>query len=217
MSGLQSGIMIQLFLVGLLSTSGPCLISCAPVVLPCIAATRSSFWQGVRDTGLFLVGRLLCYLLLGALSVSLVCKLDSPALRVMLGGLILVCGICLVADLSRTGHGWCRLVRKATLDKPWGLFVMGILIGLAPCLPLLAVLASIADATNAIWVGVVYSLCFGIGTGIPLLLLGGLSGLLGNISSLAANRNLAHWFRRACGALLIFVGASRLLSCALAG
>jgi sulfite exporter TauE/SafE len=98
------------------------------------------------------------------------------------------------------------------VEKSLGLFSIGVLIGLSPCAPLIGALLEIADSTSNIWQGALYGFVFGLGTGLPLLILGGLSAMIGNLSYSCGNFKIGKLFRIACGILLIFVGIGKLIS-----
>ena len=85
------------------------------------------------------------------------------------------------------------------------MFILGILLGFAPCLPLIGILTYIAVKSTSPWQGLMYAGCFGLGNIIIVLLLGGFS------SSLLARyrQNLDRGRKilgQACGLFLILWG-----------
>lgn len=58
------------------------------------------------------------------------------------------------------------------------MFILGVLLGFAPCLPLIGILTYIAVKSTNPWQGLIYAGCFGLGNIIIVLLLGGFSASL---------------------------------------
>jgi sulfite exporter TauE/SafE len=81
--------------------------------------------------------------------------------------------------------------------------ILGILVGLSPCLPLVGVLLEIALLSKGFFDGVIYSFAFGIGTVLsPMLLIGTLAPMIGKRVDLKVRK----YFIFACGFLLILMG-----------
>jgi sulfite exporter TauE/SafE len=83
------------------------------------------------------------------------------------------------------------------------MFIVGMLVALSPCLPLIGILLEIALLSKGLFSGVIYSLFFGIGTMLsPLLLLGAVIPLVGG--RIDAKRFKI--FTCLCGIMLVLVG-----------
>jgi sulfite exporter TauE/SafE len=81
---------------------------------------------------------------------------------------------------------------------------LGFLIGISPCVPLVAILTYIACTVTNVLQGVAYALCFGIGTIVPMMVLGPLVGLLPE--KMFKSPTHLRVFRIVCGAILILFG-----------
>ena len=87
---------------------------------------------------------------------------------------------------------------------------LGFLIGISPCVPLVAILTYIAcTATNALQ-GVAYALWFGIGTIVPMMILGPLVGSLPE--KMLRSPTHLRVFKIVCGVILVLFGL-QLLYC----
>jgi sulfite exporter TauE/SafE len=204
---------LKMFITGFSAGAGPCLLSCAPVLLPILAVTANGKVDGLKTTVVFVLGRLLAYLTLGFLAGWSIRWLDifhnsGPLLAliknsaavfiVMLGALILA-----GKGISRP---FCNRFIKYFIDKNHkSMFILGILLGLAPCFPLIGILTYIAVKATSPWQGMLYAGCFGLGNMITVLLLGGFSaGLLaGYKQKIGRAQDI---LTMACGIFLILWG-----------
>ncbi len=196
------GKILYLGLQGFFLGFGPCLVTCAPIMLP-IAGTKKTWQEGFFAALSFSLGRLVVYTILGGLfgyfgafllkyyyasgfyyyiQTILSVFLISIGVAVMLGKEIRFrfCGV---------GEGNAA--------------VLGVLVGLSPCIPLIGVLLEIAFISNSFLAGLVYSFSFGIGTIIsPLLLLGAVIPLVGS----RIDQRVFKIFTYLCGLMLILGG-----------
>lgn len=85
------------------------------------------------------------------------------------------------------------------------MFILGILLGFAPCFPLIGIMTYIAVKATSPWQGLVYAGCFGLGNMIVVLLLGVLSSKLvaGYKEKIRIGQNI---LTKVCGILLILWG-----------
>lgn len=202
---------INLFLIGLTLSFGPCLFFCSPIILPYIAATKKGWIDGLKSVFIFSVGRILAYLVLGILATFLGSAiheilagkteiiLRSGGLIISSIGLIIVSGIGAKSSLC---PGWCKeLAGKGFL----GTILLGLVVGFLPCMPLLGVLTYIAVTSRNLLDGLLYALFFGLGVLIsPLFLLGPLASAL---SQLIAKNRILNWvFPRLCGIIMVIIG-----------
>ncbi|MBI5554440.1 MAG: sulfite exporter TauE/SafE family protein [Elusimicrobia bacterium] len=174
---------LKLFFTGLTAGAGPCLLSCMPIFLPLLAATADKTAQGIMATIMFAAGRLTAYLILGFLagwSIRILDKLTGSAavpviINIVAAVFIIILGVLITAgrDISLP---FCRRFIKYFIDKNYqSMFILGILLGFAPCLPLIGVLTYIAVKASSPWQGLWHAGSFGIGNGLSLLLIGGFS------------------------------------------
>lgn len=186
--------------------AGPCLLVCAPILLPYIAGTKKTWQEGLRATLVFGLTRLVIYTLLGGV-VGYVGYYLFQLLSDQIWGKVLwgFAGIFIIilGSLIAFGKGlenpFCRYLQKNTVETSTkSMVVLGIVIGLSPCLPLIAVLTEIMFIAEKFYQGFIYGFAFGVGTVIsPLLLLGMAAPLL---------PAKLPWMERLCGILLIGIG-----------
>jgi len=205
---------VQLFGIGLSSgLAGPCLLTCAPLLVTYIAGRRVSFLESIRDIIIFLFGRLLAYLALGYIAGFsatyiriLANKVFLPWLRLLAGVIIILMGVYVAI-----GENLLNKVCPVRLSKATGigsLFLLGVIIGISPCPPLVALLIDLAVISKNGLDAMFYTLFFGLGTFISGLLT--MVVLCGFFSWLPAKifhskkTNLA--FRIVCASLLILLG-----------
>lgn len=171
---------LKMFLTGFTAGAGPCLVSCAPVLLPLIAATANGQAQGVKATLLFIAGRLAAYLVLGFLAGWSIRWLDffhnsgpvSSIVKNCAAGFIIMLGLLIIIGQGISAP-YCHRFIKYFIDKDHkSMFTLGILLGLAPCFPLIGILTYIAVKAASPWQGLVYAGFFGIGNMIIVLILG---------------------------------------------
>jgi len=131
-------------------------------------------------------------------------KLYTSIVWIIGSAFIILIGILLAAG-KIVDNPLCRLLNKGIVSSTKSMVVLGILIGISPCLPLLAVLLEIAILSEKIWVGAIYGFAFGIGTVLsPLLILGALAPVIP--ATFFKGEKAQRIFRIVCGILLILVG-----------
>jgi sulfite exporter TauE/SafE len=208
---------IELFVIGITGSFGPCLAFCSPVILPYIAATRHSWREGLRTTLLFLFTRLVAYVLLGLLAGwsgrLLTVWLHQFDYLIFLGGGIFISFLGLLIIFGKEpGHRLCQTLRRQVVDNSIkGPILLGFTVGILPCLPLLGVLAYIALKTQNIWQGAFYGFAFGVGKFIsPLVPFGVLASTLP--AGLIKSHKVYLFFTRLCGFILSLIGINLLIA-----
>ena len=172
----------KIFLTGLAAGAGPCLLTCAPVVMPLVAGIARNSFQGLGVMISFFTGRLTAYIVLGLLAGSSLRALSwvtgNQALQtniLRLGALLVIFLGALVVAGKDVSVRWCRSWHKYFVDKSHrSMFILGIVIGLAPCLPLLGILTYITVRAQSPLQGAVWGGFFGLGTMLSPLLIAGL-------------------------------------------
>lgn len=169
------------FVQGLAVGSGPCFLSCAPLVLPFLAGTKGDWGAGLRAVLIFGLARVVIYTLLsgvvgyiGAYLFQLFYSQSWSNVVWSIAALFIIISGTLMLGGRRFNNPFCAYLQRETLDNKAGSLVMlGVIVALAPCLPLLAVLTEIMFLAEKFYQGWLYGLAFGLGTLIsPLLLLG---------------------------------------------
>jgi sulfite exporter TauE/SafE len=205
---------LELFAIGFgFGIAGPCLLVCAPILIAYVAGRFATRKQALSDIFIFLLGRFLAYLVLGylaGLSGLILRQFSSlsltPLVKALGGAIIILLGI----SVWRGDAPFCSLgkCKTNTIFSFSSLFILGFIIGVFPCAPLLALLLEIALVSKTALDGMLYALFFGLGTVVSgFIVIGGLSGILTwlPLKVLKSKRsNLI--FRIICALLLIWLG-----------
>lgn len=198
--------MLRLLAAGIGMGWGPCLALSGPILLPYIAATKEGWREGLRTSAAFSFGRLLGLAILGGLASVAFASINrffpphrSGYLYLAMAVFIVLMGVLVALGTGFRVPFYC-ILKEHIVERG----TASILIGISPCATLVAILTYIACvATNALY-GTVYALSFGLGTIIPLMLLGPLVGFLpARVFKSATSLRV---FRAMCGAILILFG-----------
>lgn len=206
---------IQIFAIGLsLGVAGPCLLSCAPVLLAYIAGSDKTYKEALKDVFLFLCGKSSAYLILGGLA-----GLSGGLLRQFLnlrftsylepvGGIIAILFGIMVLTGKSFSQSSCEGSKSAGIYKTTSVFALGFTRGFIPCGPLLALLCEIALISRGLFSGVLYGASFALGTFLSgLLTMGTLSGIATWIPKhFFKSEKTSLVFRIICALLLISFG-----------
>ncbi len=85
------------------------------------------------------------------------------------------------------------------------IFLFGFLMGIAPCVPYVAILTYIACvAENAVFLGILYAALFAAGTALAPIASGSLMGIIPE--KLFRSAKLLKTFQVVCGVVLVFFG-----------
>jgi thiol:disulfide interchange protein DsbD len=160
--------LVEALTLGILYGLGPCTIVCAPILVPLIISTSKNGREGILQIFIFGFGRILSYISLGILS-GYAGHLFGLSIK-FIGIFIIVLGISILL----------RYPKKCLFPPKIGgghlSFLSGVVIGLGPCPPLLALL-SLAALTRSAFTGGLMGFVFGLGSFItPLIILGFLAG-----------------------------------------
>jgi len=199
---------LKLFIAGFTMGWGPCLVYTAPLLLPYIGATKRNWQDGLKVGLVFSIGRLLALAILGGLATvifSFINRFFPPQksgwLYLIVAFFMIIMGILIIL-----GKGFKVHIGKSILDKgDKSMFLFGFLMGIAPCVPYVAILTYIACvAENSILVGVLYAALFAIGTAIAPVVLGTLMGIIPG--RLFRSAKWLKVFQVICGVILILFG-----------
>lgn len=183
-----------------------CIAFCAPVLIPHIVADQRGVKRGSYASFLFSLGRLLAYLLhaviLGLLGQALAehaYKWASP-IMITLGALLIVYGFF----ISYGRHMWPKLTPKACrqFGSHNSTFVIGVLVGLSPCFPLVMAIAYSATLGSVV-LSIAFFVFFWVGSSMYMWILGGIAGAIGELAVIHAR---IERIRRICGIALVMVG-----------
>lgn len=201
------------FLGGMVAGFGPCVLPMLPAVFGYVTgqvaetpgiSRRSAWGRGLALSATFVLGMSLFFAVIGAAAALL-----GRALLVGAWANYMVAAICVVLGLQMMGAinlSFDALNRFVPNTRPerrgfLGAFLFGILFGViaSPCsTPILAAIATIAATRGSVPQGALLLFVYGLGKGVPLILLGLASG------SLVVMRSLS----RATGVLTKIGGAA---------
>jgi sulfite exporter TauE/SafE len=206
-------IIISLFILGLSFGCGPCLASCGPLLISYIAGTKKNIAKGLAAYIVFSLSRISAYFILSLLIFFLGrCSLEqflgeySKYIFIIGGAFIIFVGI--VMTLGRhLDLGFLKKTEQVILERDIKSIVLfGLIIGLLPCAPLIAILSYIGLIAKDGLSSLFYSIAFGLGTALsPLILLVIISGL---IPKFITERSVIYYrfFNTICGLIIIFLG-----------
>ncbi|MFY9401999.1 MAG: sulfite exporter TauE/SafE family protein [Candidatus Omnitrophota bacterium] len=198
-----------LFLSGLVLGSGPCLGTCAPILMSFAASYRVSIKGALFAYLYFSLAKITAYMLIGALSGffsgllrSSSFNLYANAVELIMGVFVLFIGIVTFIFKDPLKSKYCNFLHKGNFRNAG---VIGFLTGLSPCLPLIGILNYIIIISRSFLDSIFYSFVFGLGTSVScLFLLTGLSGKIGEL--VASNRLSKNLVRFISSIILVGIG-----------
>jgi cytochrome c biogenesis protein CcdA len=209
---------LSAFWLGVLTSISPCPLATNIAAISFVGRRLQNPRQVFLGGLLYTLGRALAYGILGMLLVSSL--LNAPVLaqvlqkylNQILGPLLIVIGMFLLELLSfgsRGGGAFAGLQERAARHGVWGALLLGFLFALSFC-PISAALffGSLIPLAVANRSGVLLPVAYGIGTGLPVLVVA-LVVALGANSIGTAFRKLSSfeaWARRITGVVFIGVG-----------
>jgi len=205
----------SLFVTGVVLGSGPCLLSCGPLLLSYVASTKTGGVSALKTYLVFSGVRLAVYAsfgvgagLIGAWVVHrLVASEALAVLYVGFGAFLVLLGLFFILEdlVPERWRGTLRSCHQGRGDLR-NVAVFALIVSLAPCAPLLGMLGYIALLSDTWYKGVLFMAAFGVGTVVsPLLILMFLTGWFA--SWLAGHRRVLVSVRIACGLVFILLGA----------
>lgn len=203
---------IKLLVAGFTMGWGPCLTYTAPLLLPYIGATKRN-WRGGLKIGLaFSTGRIVALALLGGLATvafSFINQFFPPPksgwLYLIAAFFMIAMGVLIIVGKGFRIHAGSKILGRGTES----MFAMGFLMGIAPCVPYVAILTYIAcRAEDAVLAGILYAALFAIGTAVAPIVLGTLMGMIPG--QLLRKDKLYRAFQVVCGIVLVLFGAQLL-------
>jgi sulfite exporter TauE/SafE len=199
---------IKLVIAGFVMGWGPCLTYTAPLLLPYIGATTTTWQDGLKVGVVFSIGRLLALAILGGLVTMVFSRINQffpPQKSGWLYGIaslfMIVMGICITL-----GKGFKIPIGNKMLKRGTeGMFLFGFLMGVAPCVPYVAILTYIACvAENDVVAGMLYATVFALGTATAPIVLGAFMGFIPD--KILKSLKLLKIFQAVCGIVIILFG-----------
>ena len=205
----QQTSLLAVWLLGVSLGLTACTATCLPFMGTWVLGRGGTQLQALRDTTLFVSGRIVAYALLGAVAAGAGSWL-AQAMRGGSGNLVIgVASIGAGAWLLRSSRmrPSCAAARGAGGTPP---LLLGFSLSLTPCAPLASLLA-VCAAAGSIKLGMANGVAFGLGAALtPLLILLPLISLLGK--NLRENRAwLTRWIRWGAAVVLVVLGLRRIL------
>lgn len=204
-------IIISLFLTGLLFGSGPCIASCGPILISYVAGTKKNILRGFVSYIVFSFARISVYLalslaifFLGRFFLERLSRDYARYIVISGGGFIILVGVLMIFG-KRLEFPAFKFLQRYVLERDKkSVVIMGLVIGLLPCAPLLAILSYVGLVSKSWLHSILYGLAFGLGTFFsPLILLTILSALIGNW---VQDKRYYQIFSSICGLIIIFLG-----------
>ncbi|MEW6556483.1 MAG: sulfite exporter TauE/SafE family protein [Elusimicrobiota bacterium] len=202
---------VELFLAGLGFGFGPCFLFCAPVISSYIFAKGLNHKEGLKWVIVFSIGRIAAYSILGLVAVAFVntVGIQKNIFKQTAGILIIL--LLPLYEFGKENIKFCSFIHRYFNNKTQtGSLLLGLFIGLTPCIPLIGILTYIACKSANIFYGFLNGLVFGLGTLFsPLILLGIFSGLLANLALKLGKLYLV--FKLIANIILVYFGIKLIL------
>jgi len=199
--------LLYLLISGFILGSGPCLSLCAPVLAGISFNIKQGFKKSLVSYAIFSLAKLISYLFLGFICFLGIKFLHNPhiarytnVLNILLGLFIILIGLSVILMQNKPGN--CLWLHKGNIRN---VGILGLLIGLSPCLPLIGILNYIIMISNKPLDAIFFTFVFGLGTIFsPILLL--IIFCSSFAERLIQNKKIKLGIRLLTGFFLIFLG-----------
>jgi sulfite exporter TauE/SafE len=207
-------IIIALFLTGILFGSGPCLLSCGPVLISYICGTNKRMRDSLGTYTLFSASRIGVYIILslviffiGKTAFQTLIEDYGKYLYIVAGFFLVLIGIYFIIGKRMELKPFNLIYQHIIKGDTKNVVVLGIAYGILPCAPFLGVLSYIGLVSNNWLQNVAYAAAFGAGTFISALLLVSLAA--GAIPGLMKKNNglIPKIVRVLCGIIALYMGS----------
>ncbi len=194
--------LFSVWILGITVGFTACTASCLPFMGSWIMSRNLGMKGSLVDAGLFSLGKVTAYAMLGALAGMtgefLLYYLRSGMGNALIGIASILAGLWLVRNLKRK-HKPCGISKRHNMHP----FNLGFSLSFIPCAPLATLLAACASAGSA-GLGMAYGFVFGLGAAVtPLLIILPLLGRLGD-----ELRNRSPWLKQ----WIVWFGSTVLIS-----
>jgi cytochrome c biogenesis protein CcdA len=208
-----ASILLELFVSGLLVASGPCMLSCGPILVSYVSGTSKNALQSLLSYVLFSLGRFFIYAFLSAAVFSSGSAVASravfesnAALSLISGAVLVVIGLAVALNMRLALPIACRIQQFIFQRQQANAVIIGVISGLAPCIPLLAVLGYIGLISKSWPQSVALTAVFCAGTTFSPLLFVAMASA--GLASFVHNRQQKYLglLRLLSGAVIVFFG-----------
>ncbi|MEI8349518.1 MAG: sulfite exporter TauE/SafE family protein [Candidatus Omnitrophota bacterium] len=205
---------LQLFFIGFsFGITGPCIFSCTPIIITYLCATKKERFSAFVDIFIFLAGRFLAYLVLGfltGLGLGLLKQFIDSGLTQFLrfaGGIITVLMGLAILFFKERNNFWCKLI-QAKATGLGSLCMLGFIVGISPCVPLVTLLTEVALMSKNIYDSVWYTFSFACGIFLStFVVLASLGGICTWVPKKIIKSKISEIiFKIICSILLIILG-----------
>ena len=166
---MESVTFFSLFIIGLSYGATACMFSCMPFLAPLLMTSSNSFYESSKVVVPFSLGRIFSYTLIALAasfsSVMIKSVLDNNSIfQILLGSFTVLMGILILVKAFRIEKscGSSSFTEEKKPKSAFGLFVIGVLVSLNPCAPILTLITLSAN-TISISSAFLYGLFFGLG------------------------------------------------------
>jgi len=204
------------FAAGVLSTLSPCVLPILPIII------SSALQHSRKGLVALIIGISLSFAITGSLIsyAAMAWDFDISVIKTISATLLLTFGLIILIDplnqkftelMSRLMSRGNSKVATYEANGTSGQFILGLLLGFVwtPCVgPTLGAAISLAIQGDSLPIVFAIMLVFGLGAGLPLLILGSLSGKMINREKLHKH---VHVMKKVLGAFLVLIALTILL------
>ena len=200
-------IFVLVFLGGVMTSLGPCILSILPVMLGYIGGLeRPTKTKGFITSAFFVLGLAVTFAILGIVAALLGKAFGQigSVWQYIIGLFAILMGLQLLGVLNIELPGLKTMPKKR--GGVLGPFGVGLLFGLvaSPCAtPVLAVLMTYVAGQGVLWYGALLLFIYGLGHGLPLLIAGTFTAVL---KSLPRIKKWSQYITYLSGGILIILG-----------
>ncbi len=182
---------------------------CAPLLASYSAIFKKGFKKSLMAYLVFSTCKIISYIILSLIWTKVInlfsdCLIQRFAVFFynLLAAFIILAGITTIFYKNDKPNSFCKVVHSGNIRN---IGLIGFLVGLSPCLPLIGILNYIAITSSNLTHAAAFSFVFGLGTVIsPLLLIVTLSGKISQIFS--KNKRIEKIIKITGGLVLISLG-----------
>lgn len=182
---------------------------CAPLLASYSAVFKKGFKKSLISYLVFSTCKIIGYIILALIWTKVINLFSNHLIQKfavffynLLAAFIILIGITTIFYKKDKPNSFCRIVHRGNIRNTG---LMGFLVGLSPCLPLIGILNYIAIISPNLTSAAVLSFTFGLGTMIsPLLLIVTFSAKISQIFS--RNKRIEKIIKITGGLALIFLG-----------
>lgn len=215
---------VQLFTIGFtFGLSAPCIVVCMPALFFYVSNKTDNIFEAIIKISILLAGRLLAYMFLGILIGFSMQKIqhflgfiEFPGIKLLAGIIIVLFGVSVWRNQTKTKDVCAKkLISHQKMQNDFSyLFILGFIIGISPCAPLIALLFEMVLFVKSPLQGLLFLTAFGFGTFLSgLLVFGVMNGLFKFIANKTffSHPKFQDIYRKISAVLIIILGLYFLL------